>query len=233
MRSETVSTRLACRAACGTTRRKTARSLRDISSGSRSNERSWIVTTAGAGERDGQRVLRVDERRAARGGAAAAASRASAAPAPASRAAAARCRAGRARDGASTAAMRRPASAAGAGQLAQEVRDVALVAGALPAEHVGVDDDERAHATRPPVRGHGGLGRPFPGVQPRALEPERDELVTPPVGLVDAGGDRRGVERVDEHRPRRRRPPPSRSPRVVTTGVPHAIASAAGMPKPS
>ena len=53
MRSETVSTRLAMRAACGTTRRKTSRSFSGMCDGSCSNERSWIVTTAGHGARNG------------------------------------------------------------------------------------------------------------------------------------------------------------------------------------
>ena len=58
-----MSTRTAFRAARGTTWWKTKRSLRLISDGSRSKERSWIVTTAGHGERERQRVLEVPERR--------------------------------------------------------------------------------------------------------------------------------------------------------------------------
>ena len=45
-----------------------------------------------------------------------------------------------------TAAMRSPASSAGAASSRSRLRDVALVACAPPAERVGVDDDERAHA---------------------------------------------------------------------------------------
>ena len=40
-----------------------------------------------------------------------------------------------------TAAIRRPDSAAP--ELPEQVEDVGLVAGALPTEHVGIDDDER------------------------------------------------------------------------------------------
>ncbi len=41
-----------------------------------------------------------------------------------------------------------PRGRGGLGQLAEQVEDVGLVAGAVAAEHVGVDDDERiAHAS--------------------------------------------------------------------------------------
>ena len=60
----------------------------------------------------------------------------------------------------------------------------------------------------------------------------RNELVPAPIGLVDSRSDRGDVERVDEHGS------PSVTsaialPALVTTGVPQAIASASGMPKPS
>ena len=64
------------------------------------------------------------------------------------------------------------------------------------------------------------------------LEPFRNELVPAPIGLVDPRRDRGDVERVDEDGA------PSVTsaialPALVTTGVPQAIASSAGMPKPS
>ena len=85
------------------------------------------------------------------------------------------------------------------GQLAEQVEDVGLVAGAVAAEHVGVDDDERiAHASS-----RQSDSSEIGGVRPReptgTLEPEPAQLVVPRFGLRDACRDRIRVERVDEH----------------------------------
>ena len=79
-----------------------------------------------------------------------------------------------------------------------------------------------------------GVGRALPGEATRPREAGGHELVAPrrarresPRAIAD------DVERVDEDRRTARRPPPSPSPTDVTTGVPHAIASSTGRPKPS
>ena len=98
-----------------------------------------------------------------------------------------------------TAAIRRPAPAAGSGQLAQQVEDVGLVAGALAAEDVGVDDDERlGHASSRHSASTASAARAQVNACARS-QPEAAQLVAARLGLGDAGRDRRGVERIDEH----------------------------------
>ncbi len=103
------------------------------------------MTTAGQGQRERQRVLEVCER----------------GPQPAERAAAPPRHPQLLRDGAELDRLDAVGNEVGPARdrgeaevLAAELREageagshVGLVAGALPAEHVGVDDDEQRHAT--------------------------------------------------------------------------------------
>ena len=85
------------------------------------------------------------------------------------------------------------------GQLAEQVEDVGLVAGAVTAEHVGVDDDERvAHASSRQSASRRSAACDQVNAT-GALEAERPQLVAPRFGLDDTRGDRIRVERVDEH----------------------------------
>ena len=231
-RSETVRTRAAPRAARGTTTRKTRRWRRLISVASRSNERSWIVTTAGHGARTGRAYCvwtsAAPAARSARG------QRPRhpqllAPEAELDRLDARRDEIRPTRDGADPKARRRRERR----QLAQQVEHVRLVARPAATEDVGVDDDERgAHASsrqRPRRSSADALPREGRG----ALEPERDELVAAALRLGDAGRDRLGTRSASTSTAA---PPATSSvapPPLVTTGVPQAIASRIGSPKPS
>ena len=82
---------------------------------------------------------------------------------------------------------------------AQEVEHVGLVAGAVAPEHVGVDDDERLHASsRQTVSTASATASPRVGL--RTLEPEPRAARRVARRLLDPGRDRVDVERVDEHR---------------------------------
>ena len=119
-------------------------------------------------------------------------------------------------------------------QQAEQVLDVGLVARALPAEHVGVDDDEgSASCGRLLVHAPGLGGDALPRELTRTLEAARDELVAPrdsacSMPAATESGSRGSTSTAA--------PPATSSvapPALVTTGVPQAIASSTGMPKPS
>ena len=127
-----------------------------------------------------------------------------------------------------TAARRRPALRQH-GSSRSRFADVRLVPGSLPAEHVGVDDDEASHAS----------SRQTPRLRSR-LAPSEARARSSPAGPSSSRRARPPRSRGDRARradrrapPRPRRPPRSRRRDDVTTGVPHAIASSTGSPKPS
>ena len=151
-----------------------------------------------AGQRERQRVLEVAERGAERRGAAAAASAPSAAPAtsvPSSHGLdSLGDELGVPRDGGEPKAGRRRERR----QLAQEVEHVRLVARALAAEHVRVDDDERRHASSRQTRSTRRRPRAHEYVRARSSPSARSSSRRDD-GLLDPGRDRLDVERVDEH----------------------------------
>src|SRR5919106_1402968 len=257
VRSETVRTRAARRTARGTSVRKIRRSVRLISSGLRSNERSWTVTTPGHGVRSGSTYCvctsPAPSLRSRRGSESAMRSscerpRSSTAWTPPG------TRSGRR----VTAAMRMPASAASGPSSRRRLRtyvsspvrsrpstSASMTTGALTrapgrlrlppgrAElrrglttlaargssgpyHSYCALRPRTASAAPGTRGRGGLtrggscelpperfdavGGALPGELAGARESERHELVAARLRLRDPGGDRGGIERVDEHR---------------------------------
>ena len=85
------------------------------------------------------------------------------------------------------------------GERAEQILDVRLVAGALPAEHVGVDHDERIAHAAPPRRPPGCVAAVSSHENARARSrPRARSSSRRRMRLLDPGGDRRDVERVDE-----------------------------------
>ena len=114
---------------------------------------------------------------------------------------------------------------------AQEVEDVGLVAGAAAAEHVGVDDDERLSRQLPPDR-LDGVGDGSPGIGLRPLEPGARSSSC----RADASSIPAAIASTSSGSTSTAAPPATSSvapPALVTTGVPQAIASSTGIPKPS
>ncbi len=128
-----------------------------------------------------------------------------------------------------TATSRMPAVTSELPELAEEVEHVRLVAGALPPEDVRVERDD-LHASSPQSSTTASAARSHVNSRARA-SPAATSSSRRSSASSDPGRDRGHVERIDENGGVHRRPPPSRSPTDVTTGVPHAIASSDGQPE--
>ena len=201
VRSEIARTRAARRAERGTTVRKTRRSQALITEGSRSNERSWTVSTAGHGQPGGITCRKWASSGRDAGAAGAAGARPSAAPG---------CAAGERERLDSRRDERRVARHRGEAE--RPARLPAARAGARARRSRRRCDGGRGRRRRRRSRGRL-ASRPRPSsaaarshVKPLARSsPSGPQLLPPRRGLLDPGGDRLGVERVDEHRRAARR----------------------------
>src|SRR6185312_5375301 len=123
-----------------------------------------------------------------------------------------------------------PGRRGGAGERPEEVAHVALVAGPLAAEDVGVDYDEvhassrQSASTRSAERSQ---VKAAARVRPAATSSSRRRTASPIPAAIAAGS--RGSTSTAAPAATSSVAPP----RLVTTGVPHAIASRIGSPKPS